>query len=266
MHLDPAMLERVDASRSYDAPQLKYLGNPIPLYGEVPRWKRLLKRGGDIVFASLAIVCFSLLLPFLALALKLDSRGPIFYGQTRVGINRRKGERRYRGAGAPRDNGERRCDDRSRDSRRVIAEGRTFTIWKLRTMFVNSESEGMRWASKQDPRITRMGRFLRVTRLDEVPQFYNVLRGEMSVVGPRPERPPFISLLSREVPGYLERLRFKPGITGLAQVEAGYDDSLDSVHRKVALDLQYITSFTLRRDLRVLFQTVRVVVTGQGAL
>lgn len=266
MHLDPAMLERVDSSRSYDAPQLKYLGNPIPLYGQVPGWKRGLKRAGDVVFASVALFFFALLLPFLALALKLDSRGPIFYGQTRVGINRRSGDRRNRREDAPKESGERRSGDRSREIRRVVAEGRTFTIWKLRTMYVNSESEGMRWASKQDPRITRMGRFLRVTRLDEVPQFYNVLRGEMSVVGPRPERPPFISLLSREVPGYLERLRFKPGITGLAQVEAGYDDSLESVHRKVALDLRYITSFTLRRDLWILVQTVRVVITGQGAL
>lgn len=266
MQLDPAMLPRVDTARNYDAPQLRYLGNPIPLYGEVPRWKRAIKRAGDLVFASFAMTCFVLFLPLLALAIKLDSRGPIFYGQTRVGINRRKGERRKRSSPAPQDSGERRCGERSRDSRRVVAEGRTFTIWKLRTMYVNSESEGMRWASKQDPRITRVGRLLRLTRLDEVPQFYNVLRGEMSVVGPRPERPPFISLLSREVPGYLERLRFKPGITGLAQVEAGYDDSLESVHRKVALDLEYITSFTLRRDLRILFLTVRVVLTGEGAL
>lgn len=265
MNLDPAMLERVRVQRSYDAPQLQYLGSPVPLYGEVPAWKRSAKRGFDVVASACALVLFGLLLPLLALAIKVDSRGPVFYGQTRVGINRRRGDRR--GAPSPAPAGEERRDQRARqDARRVVAEGKPFTIWKLRTMYVNSESEGMRWASQNDPRITRVGRFLRLTRLDEFPQFFNVLKGEMSVVGPRPERPPFITLLSQEVPGYLERLRFKPGITGLAQIENGYDDSLESVHNKVAKDLDYITGFSLGRDLRILVRTVRVVITGEGAL
>ncbi len=265
MQLDPSMLERVGTSRVYDAPQLKYLGKPIPLYGEVPRWKRAVKRGMDIVISSVALVLFGLLLPLIALAIKLDSRGPVFYGQTRVGINRRRGDRR-----ASRETvlhiGDRRQDSHKEDVRKLVAEGKPFQIWKLRTMYVNSESEGMKWASKDDPRITRVGRFLRKTRLDEFPQFYNVLKGSMSVVGPRPERPPFISLLSREVPGYLERLRFKPGITGLAQVESGYDESLDGVHRKVELDLEYITHFGLLRDLKIVLRTFAVVLTGRGAL
>jgi lipopolysaccharide/colanic/teichoic acid biosynthesis glycosyltransferase len=265
MHLDPAMLQRVRSTRAYDAPQLKYLGSPVPLYGEVPAWKRSTKRAFDVAASLAALTGFGLLLPFLALAIKLDSRGPIFYGQTRVGINRRRGDRRNRAEGPPQGD-ERRDRGAGHEARRLVAEGKPFTIWKLRTMYVNSESEGMRWASENDPRITRMGRFLRLTRLDEFPQFYNVLRGEMSVVGPRPERPPFITLLSQEVPGYLERLRFKPGITGLAQVENGYDDSLESVHNKVAKDLEYITRFSLSRDLGILARTVRVVVTGEGAL
>jgi len=266
MQLHPSMIQHVgSSSRSYDAPQLKYLGSPIPLYGQVPSWKRAVKRGFDIVFSLVALGFFLCALPFLALAIKLESRGPVFYGQIRVGINRRGRERRRQQSQTP-EIGERRCQQQSRDVRRVIAEGRPFRIWKLRTMYINSESEGIRWASENDPRITGVGRFLRLTRIDEFPQFYNVLKGSMSVVGPRPERPPFISLLSREVPGYLERLRFKPGITGLAQVESGYDESLDSVHKKVALDLEYITRFGLLRDFRLLLATIRVVLTGRGAL
>lgn len=265
MQLDPAMHDHVESTRIYDTPQLKYLGKPIPLYGEVPQWKRGVKRGMDLVISSIALVVFALFLPLIALAIKIDSRGPVFYGQTRVGINRRRGERRAV-VETVLNIGERRQDGACGDVRKLVAEGKPFQIWKLRTMYINSESEGVRWASQNDPRITRMGRFLRRTRLDEFPQFYNVLKGSMSVVGPRPERPPFISLLSREVPGYLERLRFKPGITGLAQVESGYDDSLEKVHRKVALDLEYITRFDLWRDLRILLETFLVVLTGRGAL
>ncbi len=265
MQLDPSMLERVGSSRTYDRPQLKYLGKPIPLYGQVPQWKRTVKRGMDIVISTVALLAFGLLLPWIALAIKVDSRGPVFYGQTRVGINRRRGDRR--GKETTLNIGERRRGEgRSEDVRKLVAEGKPFRIWKLRTMYIHSESEGVRWASKDDPRITRVGRFLRKTRLDEFPQFYNVLRGSMSVVGPRPERPPFISLLSEEVPGYLERLRFKPGITGLAQVESGYDESLEGVHRKVELDLEYITHFGLLRDLKILLRTIGVVFTGRGAL
>jgi len=264
MHLDPAMLERVNRSREYDSPTLTSLGE-IPLYDEVPAYERAFKRGFDMLVSATALLLFGLLLPWLALAIKLDSRGPIFYRQTRVGINRRRGDRRARMSMASLPTLDRRNDEQELDNRKILAEGLPFQILKLRTMYQNSESDGVRWATRHDPRITRVGRLLRLTRLDECPQFYNVLQGEMSIVGPRPERPPFINLLSREVPGYLERLRFKPGITGLAQIENGYDDSLDSVQKKVELDLQYITDFSLGQDLKILLRTIRVVLTGQGA-
>lgn len=263
MQLDPSMLERVRKPHDYEAPALTRLTSEIPYYREVAPWERSVKRGMDVVFALIALCGFALVLPFLAIAIKLDSRGPVFYSQTRVGINRRARDRRSDGnrpAGS-----ERRNPSQTDDRRILVAEGRPFEIHKLRTMHVNSESDGVKWAEKNDPRITRIGRLLRLTRLDEFPQFWNVLRGDMSIVGPRPERPPFITLLSGEVPGYLQRLRFKPGITGLAQIESGYDEDIASVQRKVELDLRYMTNFSLWLDVKILVRSVKVVLTGQGA-
>jgi lipopolysaccharide/colanic/teichoic acid biosynthesis glycosyltransferase len=228
------------------------------LYADVPRWKRWIKRGVDVCVSVLGLSAFGLLLPLLALLIKLDSNGPIFYSQTRVGINRRAGERRGRGPMGP-------LNRRNRDRRKILSHGAPFQIHKLRTMYTDAESDGARWASKGDSRITRVGYWLRLSRLDECPQFLNVLGGDMSLVGPRPERPPFIELLSDEVPGYLDRLRFKPGITGLAQVELGYDTDVDSVGNKVACDVDYITNFSLARDLSIIARTAKVVVTGRGA-
>jgi len=222
-----------------------------------------MKCAADIAISAVALLCFGLALPLLALIIKFDSRGPVFYSQTRVGINRRsRDRRRSRPSGGESD---RRCVRGSGERRHLLAEGRPFTIHKLRTMYVDAESDGVRWASKGDPRITRIGGLLRKTRLDEFPQFLNVLMGDMSVVGPRPERPPFITLLSAEVPGYLDRLRFKPGITGLSQVDLGYDTSVESVEEKVACDLEYIIHFSLWRDLKILMKTFGVVLTGKGA-
>jgi lipopolysaccharide/colanic/teichoic acid biosynthesis glycosyltransferase len=243
----------------YQPPRVETLDGISLLYADVPRWKRWVKRAIDIVISLLGLAAFGLLLPIIALAIKLDSRGPIFYSQTRVGINRRARERRNGGMTM---NGNR----RSRDRRKILSHGAPFSIHKLRTMYTDAESDGVRWASKGDPRITRIGHWLRLSRLDECPQFLNVLRGDMSLVGPRPERPPFIELLSDEVPGYLDRLRFKPGITGLAQVELGYDSDMNSVGNKVACDVDYITKFSLKRDATIIARTARVVVTGRGAL
>ena len=133
-------------------------------------------------------------------------------------------------------------------------------------MVVDAEkNSGPVWATQNDPRITRIGRFLRKTRLDEIPQFLSVLKGDMSLVGPRPERPKFVADLSTKVDNYTRRLDVKPGITGLAQVENGYDSSLASVNRKVQYDLQYIRSWSVLSDLRILAKTVVVVITGKGA-
>ena len=211
-----------------------------------------LKRVFDVVISIVALAIFGLILPLLSLIIKLDSPGPTFYSQDRVGINRRRKNRR---------DGERSQEDR----RKVLQPGSPFQVHKLRTMGVNAESGGPQWAAKNDVRVTRVGRFLRKTRLDEVPQFWNVLKGEMSLIGPRPERLVFVRQLEKDIPEYHERLLVLPGITGLAQVINGYDDSLDSVRRKVELDRQYIANSGFSQDGRILFNTIGVVLKGDGA-
>lgn len=220
---------------------------------------RLVKRTLDIVGASVGLLLAAPLMLAVALVVKLDSPGPIFYTQTRVGVNRRKRDRRYaQYVGS--------SDRRDRDRRREDYRGRPFEIIKFRTMVQDAEKlTGPVWATRQDPRITRVGRILRKTRLDEIPQFWSVLKGDMSLVGPRPERPTFVSHLCREVEGYERRLEVKPGLTGLAQVENGYDSSVASVAEKVRFDLTYIRGWSIWSDVRILAKTVVVVLTGKGA-
>lgn len=207
------------------------------------------KRAFDMVAATIGLTVFAILLPVLALIIKLDSPGSIFYSQERVGINRRRNRQMHAGA----------------DRRKVMYPGRPFRIHKLRTMRNDAEASGPQWASSGDARITRVGRFLRKTRLDELPQLWNVLRGDMSLIGPRPERLFFIRQLEKEVPHYHDRLLIKPGLTGLAQVRNGYDDSLDSVKRKVEFDRDYIRRCGPLTDAGILLETVRVVIKGEGA-
>lgn len=187
----------------------------------------------DFLDRSLAVLGLLMLLPVLAvlaIAVKLTSRGPVFFVQERVGRN-----------------------------------GRHFGIIKLRTMCLNAEQDtGPIWARAQDPRVTRLGRFLRATHLDEAPQLINVLKGDMSLVGPRPERPFFVEQFRAEVPGYAKRLEVKPGITGLAQVSGHYDETIRDVERKLRYDLLYIQRMCLMTDMAILFLTVRCL-TGRGA-
>jgi lipopolysaccharide/colanic/teichoic acid biosynthesis glycosyltransferase len=211
-----------------------------------------LRRAFDVTASAGALLVLSPVLLAVAIGIKLDSRGPVFYTQDRIGINRRRGPRRSSGRGGA--------------GRRVIHNaGRPFQIFKFRTMRIDAEAAGPQWARSNDPRITRFGAFLRKTRLDEVPQFINVLRGEMTLIGPRPERPFFIDILQSEIPHYSKRLLVKPGITGLAQVNNGYDDSIESVRRKIAWDLRYIRGQGARADLRIVAKTIRTVLTGEGA-
>ncbi len=193
-------------------------------------WERFLKRAIDIVVSFLILAVGFPFWLLAALLIKLDSRGPVFYTQERVG----KDEQR-------------------------------FNVIKFRSMYVDAEKEsGPVWANKQDPRVTRVGKWLRRLRIDEVPQFINVLDGEMSLVGPRPERPFFVEQLSIEIPLYKRRLKVRPGITGWAQVKHKYDENIDDVRKKVDYDLYYIENISIRMDLKILFNTIAVVLLGKG--
>ena len=217
------------------------------------------KKSIDFLGAAVGLVVLSPIFMVIALLIKLDSPGPIFYSQIRVGLNRRRKNRRSAKCYTSADN-------RRRDRRRTDNFGIPFKVYKFRTMVDKAEKKcGPVWATENDPRITRVGAFLRKTRMDELPQLFNVFTGDMSLIGPRPERPMFIKDLSQQVDNYTMRLAVKPGITGLAQVENGYDSSIDSVKDKVAYDLRYINRWSLWQDIKILLKTVVVVITGKGA-
>lgn len=200
-------------------------------------------RGLNLALALLALLVTFPLLFLLAVAVKLTSRGPILYAQTRVGL-----DRRWRATLAMQ---ERRLEDLG---------GQVFTIWKFRTMRVDAErGSGAVWAQENDPRVTRLGKYMRMLRLDELPQFWNVVVGDMNIVGPRPERPSIVSRLREDIPEYQCRHRVKPGITGLAQINQKYDASLDDVRSKVRWDLRYISQQGVLTDLLILLRTVPAV-------
>ncbi|MBD3232816.1 MAG: sugar transferase [candidate division Zixibacteria bacterium] len=219
---------------------------------------QILKRIIDLAGASVGLLLCLPVFLILPILIKLDSPGPVFFKQLRVGINRRRGERRRMNA-VPVNS------DRKTDRRKDNSAGKPFVILKFRTMRNDAEKQsGPVWASKNDSRITKLGRFLRISRLDEIPQLINVLKGDMSLVGPRPERPFFVEKLSKEIESYQTRLEVKPGITGLAQVENGYDQTTDDVRRKVSFDIDYIKRWNILRDIKIMFKTVIVMITGKG--
>jgi lipopolysaccharide/colanic/teichoic acid biosynthesis glycosyltransferase len=205
-------------------------------------------RAMHVVIAVVALFVALPLLLLIAIAIKLTSRGPVLYTQERVGIDRRS---RRSDGGDPR--------------RRRDLGGRPFTIYKFRTMRVDAEREsGAVWATQDDPRITPVGRFLRQYRLDEIPQLLNVMRGEMNIVGPRPERPTIFAELREHIAEYPLRQRAKPGITGLAQIHHHYDRSLDDVRTKVRYDLEYIRKQSVWEDLRIMLRTIPVILFRRG--
>ncbi len=211
-----------------------------------PEWiHRLL----NVSVAAIGLILVAPIAALIALLVKLSSPGPILYSQTRVGLDRRA----LRG-------------DRQQSRREEDLGGRVFTIYKFRTMRVDAEVPGEAvWASKDDPRITAIGDLLRKTRLDELPQLWNVIRGEMNVVGPRPERPSIFLSLRTQVKDYHLRQRVKPGITGWAQINQAYDSCIDDVKNKVALDLEYISKRSIWMDLWIMSRTLPVMIGRKGA-
>jgi exopolysaccharide biosynthesis polyprenyl glycosylphosphotransferase len=192
-------------------------------------WEEATKRMLDAIVAGVVLLVSSPLWVLNAIAIKLDSRGPVFYRQERVG-----------------------------------RDGEIFRMLKFRSMYQDAEKAGPQWAHRKDPRITRVGWILRKLHLDELPQMINVLKGEMSLVGPRPERPVFVEQLAKEIPLYARRLRVRPGITGWAQVRHKYDESIDDVRKKVEYDLYYIENMSLRMDFKILLSTIAHMLLWKG--
>jgi lipopolysaccharide/colanic/teichoic acid biosynthesis glycosyltransferase len=202
----------------------------------------------NFVLALAALIILSPLLLIIALLVFVTSRGPVFYTQTRVGMDRREP-----------------LDPNQNHRRRLDIGGQPFTIYKFRTMRVDAEQgTGAVWAQPRDPRVTTIGRFLRQYRLDELPQLLNVLKGEMNIVGPRPERPTIFAELRERIAEYPLRQRAKPGITGLAQINHHYDHSLEDVRTKVQYDLEYIRRRSLLEDLRIMLKTLPVILLRRG--
>lgn len=198
------------------------------------------KRTFDIIFSLLSLMLTLPLYPIIAVAIKLESKGPIFFKQDRIGVA-------------------------------LPEKTKIFQMVKFRTMVSDAEkNSGAVWAKKNDTRITRLGKFLRKTRLDELPQFWNVLKGDMSIIGPRPERPGFYQKLEKEIPFFVERTYgVMPGISGLAQVSQGYDTCIEDVRSKVGFDHSYALSLNsisswIKMDFYIIFKTISVMILGRG--
>jgi lipopolysaccharide/colanic/teichoic acid biosynthesis glycosyltransferase len=215
-----------------------------------PTVRLAVKRGLDVLLALTASIALLPIALVIAIAIRLESRGPILYTQQRVGLDRRR-HPGLRPHGGPR--------------RVRTGYGRPFTMYKFRSMVCDAETgTGPVWAAERDPRVTRLGALLRRTHLDELPQFINVLRGEMSIVGPRPERPEMYLRLVAEVPQYAMRTRAMPGITGLAQLKNGYDSSAASAAKKAEVDLHYIRNASMLLDLKIMSATLPHLLQGKG--
>lgn len=220
--------------------------------------KLAIKRIIDLVGVSVGIVMATPFFMVVPILIKLDSPGPVFYRQQRVGKNRRRTDRRCINIPVLKEM-------RESGRREKQGFGKPFMVIKFRTMYQDAEkNSGPVWTKKKDPRITRVGAFLRATRIDEIPQLFNILKGDMSLVGPRPEREFFIEKLKNRIDGYEKRLLVRPGLTGLAQVEHKYDESEEDVKLKVKYDIDYIRDLKILLDLKIILKTIIVVLTAKG--
>jgi len=239
------VLRTIETVRDADLPRATSAAPPV-----VPRHRvEMLNRMVNILLAIIALIALSPILILVALLVRLSSRGPVLYTQTRVGLDRRSGrvialyDRRERNQG-----------------------GRIFTIFKFRSMYADAERHtGAVWATQRDPRITPVGRILRQYRLDELPQLVNVVRGDMNIVGPRPERPSIFAQLRQNIQEYPLRQRARPGITGWAQINQAYDSSIDDVRSKVQFDLEYLERQSVMEDLKIMARTLPVMIFKRGA-
>lgn len=213
--------------------------------GPIPREDRFC-RVLNVIVAVVGLILALPLMILIAILVKLSSPGPIFFTQPRIGLDSRRGW--------PGDTNHR---------RQIDYGGKIFRIYKFRTMRVAPAARQV-WATPDDPRVTPVGRWLRRTRLDELPQLFNVLRGDMNVVGPRPEQPGIFTVLRARIDRYGERQRVLPGMTGLAQISQDYDATLDDVRRKLRYDLEYIERRTVLEDFRIILRTIPVVFLRRG--
>jgi lipopolysaccharide/colanic/teichoic acid biosynthesis glycosyltransferase len=243
-----ALVERTGSPADMMSARDERLEAIAPIAADERGFAERVSRIVNFLLAAAALFVALPLLLLIAIVVKLTSRGPVLYTQERVGLDRRMPDvdpgnhRRVRDLG-----------------------GKPFTIYKFRTMRVDAEAQsGAVWATQNDPRVTPVGRFLRQYRLDEIPQLLNVMRGEMNIVGPRPERPTIFAELREHITEYPLRQRAKPGITGLAQIYHHYDRSLDDVRTKVRFDLEYIRRQSLREDLRIMLRTIPVILFRRG--
>lgn len=200
---------------------------PSEVYPEKTVYNLYVKRVIDIILSLIGLVFAFPIILFTMAAIRIESPGSALFVQERTGF-----------------------------------KGEEFNIYKLRSMRTDAEVNGAQWASKNDPRVTKIGAFIRKTRIDELPQLFNVLKGEMSLIGPRPERPMFVESFEKEIPGFSNRLAVRPGLTGWAQVNGGYDISPSD---KLKFDLEYISKMGFIIDLKIILKTIRVIFTGEGA-
>jgi len=195
----------------------------------MPAWQENIKNITDIILSVLALIILSPLCLFLMVGVKLSSKGPILYSHERIG--------RY---------------------------GKPFTIYKFRSMYVNAEINGPELSSKNDTRITKFGRFMRKSRLDEIPNFFNVIKGDMSLVGPRPERKYYIEKIVKRAPHYLHLLKVKPGITSWGQVKFGYAEDVDQMVKRLKYDMIYLDNMSLYVDIKIIIYTLLTIVRRKG--